>query len=88
MVRDEMLDRFRSMRDEFKRIAPYRMDQRPRSQSELDLLFDRLNALPPTIRQATMVQMADKAGHMEGEKQPCELCQFLANQVQRKNAMG
>lgn len=83
-----MLDRFRAMREEFSRLAPYRMDQRPRSQSELDKLFDRLNALPSDIRQATMAMMAEKAGHQNGEQKPCEMCQFLANQVQRKGHMN
>lgn len=80
-----MLERFRLMREEFKRIAPYKMDQRPRSQAELDKLFGRLNALPPNLRQMTMTMMAEKAGHTNDEKSPCEMCRFLAGQVKRHN---
>lgn len=84
-VRNEVLDRFRSMREELKStFAPFKMDQRPRKQSELDDIFDRLNGLSPAMRQATMTLMAQKSGHEDNEKLPCEFCGFLAGQIKQR----
>lgn len=55
---------------------------RTRGKREVNTMWSSLEALPREERQSMMVAMAERAGHVDGEKTMCELCKFLGSKAQ------
>lgn len=43
--------------------------------------FKRIAEMAPEERQTMMSEWAEKAGHEQGEDEPCEVCRFLMEQM-------
>lgn len=55
--------------------------KRTRTPEEMDEMWNIIADLPREARQSAMVKMAKRAGHEEGEKEPCELCKFVGSRL-------
>lgn len=73
---------------EGRKIQEGPMGTRKRSKAERTRMFNRLAKLDKPERQALMEEMATDAGHEHGEKEMCDLCQFVADQMNMKEVLG
>lgn len=55
----------------------------PRTEREKTNLWKKLNSLERPELEAMMTQMAERAGHEQGEKKMCELCRFLSDRLEK-----
>lgn len=76
----------RGVMGEMKSYQPEKIGRRKRTKAEKDKLWRDLNGLSREDIQQIMTTMAINAGHVDGEEQPCEVCQFLADKVSEKMA--
>lgn len=57
------------------------VDTRKRGTREQKKVWETITGLDEQERNALLTAMGERAGHEENEKQPCELCRWVANMV-------
>lgn len=84
LVYDHFSEVMRNTQERMKELAPAPYGFRPRSDKEKQKIVDTISSLPRETSDIVLNMMAERAGHVDGEQKPCELCGFIADMLARK----
>ncbi len=83
-VYEHFAEVMRNTKAQLKELQPAPHGFRKRTDGEKQKIVDTLSTLPKDLSNLVLNQMAERAGHVDGENRPCELCGFIADMIAKK----